>query len=57
MGKLFQSADRAEAHAKLAEVIADGSAPDACCTEHSNLGIVVVWDGTPSAVELERIQD
>lgn len=54
--KLFQSTDRAEAHAKQAEVIADGSSPRACCTEHSNLGIVVVWDDTPSAAEVENLE-
>lgn len=53
--KLFQSADRAEAHAKLAEVIDDGSAPDAFCTEHSNIGIIVVWDSPPSDAELESL--
>lgn len=53
--KLFESRDRALAHAKLAEVIADDSAPWACCTEESNRETVVVWDGRPSPGDIEEL--
>ena len=34
--KLFGTTDRAEAHAKLAEILALGEYPRACCREDAN---------------------
>lgn len=54
--KLFESKNRDDAHAYQARVIADKSAPFACCTEHVERGdTTIVWDDTPSTQDLERL--
>ncbi len=55
--KLFESKDRNEAHAFQAKVIADGTAPLACCTEHVNRGdTTIVWDDTPTEADRARAE-
>lgn len=54
--KLFESKDRAAAHAFQTKAIAEGTAPLACCTDHVARGdSTVVWDETPSAEDLEAL--
>lgn len=54
--KLFESKNRDEAHAYQAGVIADETAPFACCTEHVERGdTVIVWDDTPTPQDFARL--
>lgn len=47
---------RTEAHAYLAQVIAEKTAPHACCTEHVGRGdTVIVWDDSPEGKDFERL--
>lgn len=55
--KLQEFKIRDEAHEFQAKVIADGTAPFACCTEHVNRGdTVIVWDETPAPADVERAE-
>lgn len=54
--KLYESRVRADAHAFQASVIADGTAPRACCTDHVERGdTTVVWDDTPTEANLAAL--
>lgn len=54
--KIYESRDRDDAHRHQADVIANGTAPRACCTEHVERGdSVIVWDDTPTLDDLARL--
>jgi hypothetical protein len=50
---LFESRNRDEAHAFQAKVIANKTAPLACCTDHNDRGTTVVWDRNLQAGDLD----
>lgn len=50
---LFESKDRNEAHRFQARVIADGSMPRACCTDHNERDSTVVWSDNLAAGDLD----
>lgn len=52
---LFESRDRDKAHQFQAKVIADGTAPRACCTDHNDRGTTVVWDDNLAAGDLDAL--
>lgn len=53
---IFETKNRDVAHQKQAEVISDGSAPLACCTEHVERGdTTIVWDDTPTLSDIQKL--